>query len=124
MNKKKITILFIIIISITFCIHFSLTATANNSSVDCENSQPVPNLPGNSNYCPMIESLKFDPTNPIEIEAEESIEINVLDGMGPFTWGDPGNGYTWANGTVINPEHPKIKTTSERSNTLQCASGT
>lgn len=132
MHKRKLTIFILIILSITFLIHFSIRAIANDTSVDCEDeSQPVPTLTGNAEYpenwycpCDPYIPLEFDPNNPEEINPGASITISVLDGCPPFLWDDPGNGYTWANGTVVDPEQPKIKKTNERINTLQCASGT
>jgi hypothetical protein len=93
---------------------------------DCNKDCPtqISTEPGDANHCPMIPVLKLDSSNPTEIQAGNSIEVKLLDGDAPFIWGDPGNGYTWVNGDVIDADKPKIKKTTGRANTLHCASGT
>lgn len=90
---------------------------------ECNDCNQISTQPGNAEYCKMY-PLKLDPTNPSEITAGNSIVIKVLDGSGPFIWEDPGKGYTWVYGDVIDTENPKRKKTNTRENTLQCASGT
>lgn len=58
--------------------------------------------------------LKLDPNNPDEINAGSSITIKVIDGLPPFNWGEPGNGYSWS---IESP-------TNSRTNQLVCAAGT
>jgi len=59
-------------------------------------------------------ALKLAPDNPEEIDPGGTIAIKVLDGRPPFSWGEPGNGYSWVNGAATN----------SRTNLLACATGT
>ena len=119
--KKNFSIFFLISV-IAISIFFVSTGRKTNAE-EC-NDCPTPTEPGDADYCPVTPILKLDPTNPDEIEAGSSIVIKVLDGGGPFIWGDPGNGYSWANGEVIDADNHKRRKTNERSNTLQCTTGT
>ena len=127
MNKKSIIILlFLITLSSIILVNFGMKSTAEECKdcKECNDSVPISTEPGNANDCPMRQPLKIDTSNPQVITAGSTIVFKVLDGGAPFTWGDPGNGYTWVYGNVVDPTKPKIKATNERSNILQCASGT
>ena len=131
MHKSKLTIFILIILSITFCIHSSVRAIADDICVDCEGkSPPVPTLAGNADYskmncgCEPYIPLEFDSNNPENISPGGSITISVLDGCPPFIWKDPGEGYSWLNGDDVGPPEDKTKMTTARSNQLKCSSGT
>ena len=132
MRNRKTTLFILIILSITFCIHFSVRAIADDICVDCESkSPPVPTTPGDAEYpenwycpCDPYIPLEFDPNNPEVISRGGSITISVLDGCPPFIWKDPGEGYSWLNGDDVGPPEDKTKMTTARSNQLKCSSGT
>lgn len=100
MYKSKLKIFFIIILSITIFIHFTLIAIAEN---DCEDtSQPIPNLPGDSDYSkmncncanPPEGTFTFDDDNtPDTIVKDSSIEVYIIGGCPPFTFSTSSTGY-------------------------------
>lgn len=120
--KKKIILILSVLIALSSILFDNLENIS--TAQECNDCTPISTEPGEADHCPITPILKLDPTNPTTISVGQSITINMIDGMGPFTWGDPGNGYTWAYGIIPDPSKPKIKVTDGRSNTLQCASGT
>ena len=131
MRKKFIMIL---LFGVTFCSLFFISTGKETTAKECNDCDQISTAPGDAEfpdnwqctcvpYTPMTLNVTYDPQYPDTIKCGHDVTINVLDGCAPFTWGDPGNGYTWVNGEV-DPENPKIKKTNERSNILQCAPGT
>jgi len=97
---------FVLLFSVAFILGLTNIAAAQDKCI-------FSTIPGKVNGIEGWLALKFAPDNPEEINPGGTIEINVLDGRPPFSWGEPGNGYLWVNGALTN----------SRTNLLQCATG-
>jgi hypothetical protein len=123
MHSRKTTLFILFIMSITFCIHFSLTAIADDICVDCEEkSQPVLTLTGNADYS-KINNVCSGATPTIHTSSStiapgDSITLYVDSGylaLPPYSWSVFGTGYS-LNKSTTNNDLEEV--------TLSCASGT
>jgi hypothetical protein len=105
MKQMKHQIFFtVFLLSLTHCV----------SAVMAEPRCIVPTVTKNVAGIENMLELKLDPSNPDEINPDQTITVKVIGGCPPFDWEDPGHGYSWI----------KESPTYDRSNQLHCDSGT
>ena len=124
MRHLKIFILIVLLLTIAFSFYIGPHVIATESPKppsDCEGGStqsvpkdPNPLAPPPCNCPPTIPFAFDDASTPDEIDPGSGITVFVTGGCPPYTWDNPGNGYTWASGT----------TTWGTSNTLTCAPNT
>ena len=89
---------------------------------DCQTDSPVSSLPKDPNplapppcTCPAANPFEYDiMQSGVTIAPGSSTTVAVKGGCPPYTWGDPGHGYSWAGGS----------STMGPSNVLMCAPDT
>ena len=110
MPKRKTALFILFIMSITFCIHFSVRAIADDICVDCEEkSQPVPTLTGNADYSKINNecsgAIPTIHTSSSTIAPGGSITLYVDSGelaLPPYSWSVLGTGYSLDKSTTNN----------------------
>ena len=123
MHNRKTTLFILIILSITFCIYFRVSAVADDICVDCEGeSPPVPTLTGNADYSKINNECSGETpaihTSSSTIAPGGSITLYVDSGnlaLPPYSWSVSGTGYSLDKSTTNNDLEEV---------TLSCASGT
>jgi hypothetical protein len=107
------------ILIITFCSYLSISVMAQDCNEDITG---ITTVPGNF-IVPDQWICEWYPSNPLEfddgstpntISPGGTINVYVLGGSPPFSWSNPGNGYTWLDGNE----------TTNRQNRLHCNTGT
>ena len=130
MPKGNIFKICFFIVTLAFSLQLYSYALAGDCAEKGDQSG-IPTSSGNVNYtdpwrcqCPPTVAFEFDDANTSDtITSGGSIDVYVKGGCPPFTWGDPGTGYSWAYGEDVQGV-PGSKQTKTRSNQLICSSGT
>lgn len=109
------------LIGLTFVINLLLNSTVGAQECkDCGDRGQVPTITGNYTEpplwrCPPKEEFEYDDVqSAVTIAPGGSTTIYVIGGNPPFTWGNPGPGYSWGTDSPTN----------SRSNQLVCSGGT